>query len=131
MLKSQTLFMILLTVISLVALSLSLVCIMKKEKYDVLVANDGTNVGLKSLDLATNTDITKQIKDVTTQINTLRDEITKNYISWGDKVHLYTEVSGIGKSGCSTYLSTDDDNCNLLTAPSPWPTDWTLENPYA
>lgn len=131
MLKSQTLFMILLTVISLVALSLSLVCIMKKEKYDVLVANDGTNVGLKSLDLATNTDITKQIKDVTTQINTLRDEITKNYIRWGDKVNLYTEVTSIGKSGCSTYLSTDDDNCNLLTAPSPSPTDWTLKNPYA
>ena len=130
MLKSQTLFMILLTVISLVALSLSLVCIMKKEKYDVLVANDGTNVGLKSLDLATNTDITTQIKDVTTKINTLRDEITKNYISWGDTVQLYTQISGIGRSGCSTYLSTDD-NCNLVTAPSTWPTFWTLENPNA
>ena len=130
MLKSQTLFMILLTVISLVALSLSLVCIMKKEKYDVLVANDGTNVGLKSLDLATNTDITTQIKDVTTQINTLRDEITKNYISWGDTVQLYTQISGIGRSGCSTYLSTDD-NCNLVTAPSTSPTFWTLENPSA
>ncbi len=125
MLKTQNLFMILLTVISLTALALSLVCVLKKEKYEVLTTNND-NIGLQNIDIATKT-------DVTNQITSLRNEmLNKHYISWGDTIQLHANVASMGGSGCSTFLSFDD-NCNLITQPNQPRSNnqWTLRNPVS
>lgn len=74
-------------VIALSALVLAIICLVKKEKYDVLVADNGNNVGLQSLDLTTKT-------YVDSQINQFMDEANQKFISNNDKVVMSNSSGG-------------------------------------
>ena len=78
-------------VIALSALVLAVICLVKKEKYDVLVADNGNNVGLQSLDLATKAYVDSQIDS---KINQYSEEADKKFISNNDKVLMSNSSGG-------------------------------------
>ena len=73
--------------IALSALVLAIICLVKKEKYDVLVADNGNNVGLQSLDLTTKA-------YVDSKINQYSEEANKKFISNNDKVVMSNSSGG-------------------------------------
>lgn len=120
MLRIEIIFLILLTLISVTSLVISITCLVKKEKYDVLVT-ENDNLGLQNLDLVTRDDLEAAVKtinaDLEAAVNKINDDLQANYIKYTDQITLATSIGGIGSPGCETTLNVDDQ-CNLVTQAS-------------
>lgn len=88
---------IIIGIIAVVALSLAVVCLLKKEKFtvkNVLVENDG-NIGIQTADLVTQSDL---------------DALRKDVVKWNDTIYLLS--NGSTNNPLAACGNQTDPNCH-------------------
>jgi len=81
---------IILLIISLVALGLSIFCIVKREKFNFLYQGNN-NIGLQTIDLDQKIDALNQ--QIDQKIDTLLQELDKKYISYSTPIVIHTKTA--------------------------------------